>query len=158
MQTYDWQNNRNENLQYNLEKDRLINLSPRLVEDQSNFLFFCLPRVCNTTSIHFLNYLCKTYIIFCVRSAGSWLFLEVIGGPAIGLQHAVNSTSSSKLPVKLGRVSPSDLALKDSEVSGKHAQITWNSTVRSYVDLFIRLLHATSYTVRHTCLVLISEI
>jgi protein phosphatase len=158
VQTYDWQNNRNENLQYNLEKDRLINLSPRLVEDQSNFLFFCLPRVCNTTSIHFLNYLCKTYIIFCVRSAGSWLFLEVIAGPAIGLQHAVNSTSSSKLPVKLGRVSPSDLALKDSEVSGKHAQITWNSTVRSYVDLFIRLLHATSYTVRHTCLVLISEI
>jgi protein phosphatase len=128
VQTYDWQNNRNENLQYNLEKDRLINLSPRLVEDQSNFLFFCLPRVCNTTSIHFLNYLCKTYIIFCVRSAGSWLFLEVIAGPAIGLQHAVNSTSSSKLPVKLGRVSPSDLALKDSEVSGKHAQITWNST------------------------------
>jgi protein phosphatase len=123
VQTYDWQNNRNENLQYNLEKDRLINLSPRLVEDQR-----------------------------------SWLFLEVIAGPAIGLQHAVNSTSSSKLPVKLGRVSPSDLALKDSEVSGKHAQITWNSTVRSYVDLFIRLLHATSYTVRHTCLVLISEI
>jgi protein phosphatase len=93
VQTYDWQNNRNENLQYNLEKDRLINLSPRLVEDQR-----------------------------------SWLFLEVIAGPAIGLQHAVNSTSSSKLPVKLGRVSPSDLALKDSEVSGKHAQITWNST------------------------------
>ncbi|CAH8271605.1 unnamed protein product [Arabidopsis lyrata] len=93
VQTYDWQNNRNENLQYDLEKDRLTNLSPGLVEDQR-----------------------------------SWLSLEVIAGPAIGLQHVVNSTSSSKLPVKLGRVSPSDLALKDSEVSGKHAQITWNST------------------------------
>ncbi|KAG7551219.1 Forkhead-associated (FHA) domain [Arabidopsis thaliana x Arabidopsis arenosa] len=93
VQTYDWQNNRNENLQYDLEKDRLINLSPGLVENQR-----------------------------------SWLSLEVIAGPAIGLQHVVNSTSSSKLPVKLGRVSPSDLALKDSEVSGKHAQITWNST------------------------------
>ncbi|CAL9230879.1 unnamed protein product [Arabidopsis halleri] len=93
VQTYDWQNNRNENLQYDLEKDRVINLSPGLVEDQR-----------------------------------SWLSLEVIAGPAIGLQHVVNSTSSSKLPVKLGRVSPSDLALKDSEVSGKHAQITWNST------------------------------
>ncbi|KAG7555809.1 Forkhead-associated (FHA) domain [Arabidopsis suecica] len=93
VQTYDWQNNRNANLQYDLEKDRLINLSPGLVENQR-----------------------------------SWLSLEVIAGPAIGLQHVVNSTSSSKLPVKLGRVSPSDLALKDSEVSGKHAQITWNST------------------------------
>lgn len=75
----------------------------------------------------------KTYIIFCVRSAGSWLSLEVIAGPAIGLQHAVHSTSTSKLPVNLGRVSPADLVLKDSEVSGRHAQITWNSTVRSYI-------------------------
>ncbi|KAF3499184.1 hypothetical protein F2Q69_00044494 [Brassica cretica] len=69
----------------------------------------------------------KTHNISCVRSAGSWLSLEVISGPSVGLQYAVHSTNTSKLPVKLGRVS-SDMILKDSEVSGKHAQITWNST------------------------------
>ncbi|EOA19706.1 hypothetical protein CARUB_v10003567mg [Capsella rubella] len=63
-----------------------------------------------------------------IKDQRSWLFLEVIAGPAIGLQHAVHSTSTSKLPVKLGRISPADLVLEDSEVSGKHAQITWNST------------------------------
>ncbi|WZZ22021.1 hypothetical protein YC2023_123408 [Brassica napus] len=62
-----------------------------------------------------------------VKDQRSWLSLEVISGPSIGLQYAVQSTSTSKLPVKLGRVS-SDMILKDSEVSGKHAQITWNST------------------------------
>lgn len=60
--------------------------------------------------------------------------------------------------MNLGRVSPADMVLKDSEVSGKHAQITWNSAVRSYIVSFTRLLHVTSYTVRHTCLDLISEI
>ncbi|VVB15163.1 unnamed protein product [Arabis nemorensis] len=63
-----------------------------------------------------------------VKDQRSWLSLEVIAGPATGLQYAVHSTSTSKLPVSLGRVSPADLVLKDSEVSGKHAQITWNST------------------------------
>ncbi|CAN7067743.1 unnamed protein product [Brassica rapa subsp. trilocularis] len=62
-----------------------------------------------------------------VKDQRSWLSLEVISGPSVGLQYAVQSTSTSKLPVKLGRVS-SDMILKDSEVSGKHAQITWNST------------------------------
>nr|VDD33241.1 unnamed protein product [Brassica oleracea] len=62
-----------------------------------------------------------------VKDQRSWLSLEVISGPSVGLQYAVHSTSTSKLPVKLGRVS-SDMILKDSEVSGKHAQITWNST------------------------------
>lgn len=72
-----------------------------------------------------------TYITyFFVTSAGSWLSLEVISGPSLGLQYAVHSTSTSKIPVNLGRVS-SDMILKDSEVSGKHAQITWNSTVSS---------------------------
>jgi protein phosphatase len=33
------------------------------------------------------------------------------------------------LPITLGRVPPSDLVLKDSEVSGKHAQINWNAKV-----------------------------
>lgn len=60
--------------------------------------------------------------------------------------------------MSLGRVSPADLVLKDSEVSGKHAHITWNSTVRIYVVSFFLCLYVTSYTVRHTCLVLISEI
>ncbi|XP_010492983.1 PREDICTED: protein phosphatase 2C 70-like [Camelina sativa] len=91
VQTYDWQDNRSQNLQHDLEKDRRTDLSPSFVKDQR-----------------------------------SWMSLEVIAGPAIGLQHAVNSTITS--PVKLGRVSPADLVLKDSEVSGKHAQITWNST------------------------------
>ncbi|CAH8365314.1 unnamed protein product [Eruca vesicaria subsp. sativa] len=62
-----------------------------------------------------------------VKDQRSWLSLEVISGPSVGLQYAVHSTSTSKLPVNLGRVS-SDMVLKDSEVSGKHAQITWNST------------------------------
>ncbi|CAF1778342.1 unnamed protein product [Brassica napus] len=62
-----------------------------------------------------------------VKDQRSWLSLEVISGPSVGLQYAVHSTNTSKLPVKLGRVS-SDMILKDSEVSGKHAQITWNST------------------------------
>ncbi|KAG2300116.1 hypothetical protein Bca4012_011724 [Brassica carinata] len=62
-----------------------------------------------------------------VKDQRSWLSLEVISGPSLGLQYAVHSTSTSKLPVSLGRVS-SDMILKDSEVSGKHAQITWNST------------------------------
>ncbi|ESQ41936.1 hypothetical protein EUTSA_v10013082mg [Eutrema salsugineum] len=92
-QTYDLQNNISQNLQHDLEKDRLSELSPGLVKDQR-----------------------------------SWLSLEVIAGPSIGLQYAVQSTSTSELPVKLGRVSPADLILKDAEVSGKHAQITWNST------------------------------
>ncbi|XP_018442322.2 protein phosphatase 2C 70 [Raphanus sativus] len=62
-----------------------------------------------------------------VKDQRSWLSLEVISGPSLGLQYAVHSTSNSKLPVNLGRVS-SDMILKDSEVSGKHAQITWNSS------------------------------
>lgn len=113
-----------------LEKDILSELPPRVVvKDQSNFLLFCCARdINNTTSIHFFNYSCWTHNISCVRSAGSWLSLEVIAGPSVGLQYAVHSTNTSKLPVKLGRVS-SDMILKDSEVSGKHAQITWNSTV-----------------------------
>ncbi|XVF28907.1 hypothetical protein REPUB_Repub15cG0073100 [Reevesia pubescens] len=63
----------------------------------------------------------------CVRSAGSCLSLEVVSGPSRGLRCFVQSTSTSRLPVTLGRVSPSDLLLKDSEVSGKHAMINWKS-------------------------------
>ncbi|XP_004296916.1 PREDICTED: protein phosphatase 2C 70-like [Fragaria vesca subsp. vesca] len=54
------------------------------------------------------------------------LNLEVISGPSRGLRYSIPSTNSSRLPLTLGRVPPSDLLLKDSEVSGKHASINWN--------------------------------
>ncbi|CAJ2650996.1 unnamed protein product [Trifolium pratense] len=56
----------------------------------------------------------------------SCLTLEVITGPSCGLRCSVQSTNPSRLPLTLGRVSPSDLLIKDSEVSGKHALIKWN--------------------------------
>lgn len=62
-----------------------------------------------------------------INDPRSCLSLEVISGPSTGLHCSVNSTSASRLPLTLGRVSPSDLLLKDSEVSGKHALINWNS-------------------------------
>ncbi|XP_062189642.1 protein phosphatase 2C 70-like [Phragmites australis] len=57
----------------------------------------------------------------------SSLDLEVIAGPSHGVSCSRQSTSSSMLPITLGRVPPSDLVLKDSEVSGKHARISWNA-------------------------------
>ncbi|KAL8158175.1 protein phosphatase 2C 70-like [Apium graveolens] len=57
----------------------------------------------------------------------SILVLEVISGPSRGLRYSTQSTNKSGLPLTLGRVSPSALLLKDSEVSGKHAMINWNS-------------------------------
>ena len=71
----------------------------------------------------------------CVRSAGSCLTLEVISGPSRGLRCSVQSTNSSRMPLTLGRVSPSDLLIKDSEVSGKHALIKWNLDVNSLCSL-----------------------
>ncbi|KAG6766092.1 hypothetical protein POTOM_030158 [Populus tomentosa] len=56
----------------------------------------------------------------------SCLSLEVISGPSCGLRCSVQPTSASRLPLTIGRVS-SDLLLKDSEVSGKHAMINWNA-------------------------------
>lgn len=56
----------------------------------------------------------------------SCLTLEVISGPSQGTCFSIRSTDTSKLPLTLGRVSPSDLLLKDSEVSGRHAMINWN--------------------------------
>ncbi|XP_038991700.1 protein phosphatase 2C 70-like isoform X2 [Hibiscus syriacus] len=57
----------------------------------------------------------------------SCLSLEVVSGPSCGLQCSVLSTSTVKEPFTLGRVPPSNLLLKDLEVSGKHARINWNS-------------------------------
>ncbi|KAG8499781.1 hypothetical protein CXB51_006566 [Gossypium anomalum] len=56
----------------------------------------------------------------------SCLSLQVVSGPSCGLHCAVLSTSTARLPLTLGRVPPSYLLLKDYEVSGKHAMITWN--------------------------------
>ncbi|VFQ65244.1 unnamed protein product [Cuscuta campestris] len=56
----------------------------------------------------------------------SVLMLEVISGPSCGLRYSVQSSDTSRLPLSLGRVAPSDIMLKDSEVSGKHALINWN--------------------------------
>ncbi|KAE8690507.1 Protein phosphatase 2C 70 [Hibiscus syriacus] len=64
-----------------------------------------------------------------LRSAGSCLSLEVVSGPSRGTRCFVQSTDTLMLRLTLGRVSPSDLLLKDAEVSGKHAMITWNSNV-----------------------------
>ncbi|GMJ01864.1 kinase associated protein phosphatase, ROOT ATTENUATED GROWTH 1 [Hibiscus trionum] len=57
----------------------------------------------------------------------SCLSLEVVSGPSCGLHCSVQSTSTVGLPFTLGRVPPSNLLLKDLEVSGKHARINWNS-------------------------------
>ncbi|KAL3507958.1 hypothetical protein ACH5RR_033340 [Cinchona calisaya] len=56
----------------------------------------------------------------------SILTLEVISGPSRGTRYSLKSTNTSRLPLTLGRVSPSDLLVNDSEVSGKHAMINWN--------------------------------
>eukprot|EP00268_Persea_americana_P038762 TRINITY_DN3838_c0_g2_i2.p1 TRINITY_DN3838_c0_g2~~TRINITY_DN3838_c0_g2_i2.p1 ORF type:complete len:692 (-),score=135.18 TRINITY_DN3838_c0_g2_i2:52-2127(-) len=61
------------------------------------------------------------------QTAGSSsLTLEVKSGPSRGLCCTLQSTNNSRLPFILGRVPPSGLLLKDSEVSGKHAMINWN--------------------------------
>ncbi|PKA59312.1 Protein phosphatase 2C 70 [Apostasia shenzhenica] len=59
-------------------------------------------------------------------SLRSNLILEVIDGPSTGLHCSRSSKDTATLPLTLGRVSPSNVVLKDSEVSGKHALINWN--------------------------------
>ncbi|WOL08846.1 protein phosphatase 2C 70 isoform X1 [Canna indica] len=59
-------------------------------------------------------------------SLRSSLTLEVISGPSQGLCISRESAHTNMPPLTLGRVAPSDLLLKDSEVSGKHANINWN--------------------------------
>lgn len=93
-----------------------------------------------------------------VRSAGSCLNLEVISGPSKGLHFSQTSTSTSKPQVTLGRLSPCHISLlTDSEVSGKHALISWNSNVlvpnlfyfqTFLIDPFISLL----YLIKKMCL------
>lgn len=76
----------------------------------------------------------------CVRSAGSILMLETVSGPSRGLRYSTQSTNISGLPLTLGRVPPSALLLKDSEVSGKHAMIKWNLNV-----IFLKLCYLILY-------------
>ncbi|KAF7075540.1 hypothetical protein CFC21_080308 [Triticum aestivum] len=59
-------------------------------------------------------------------TVGSHLALEVIAGPSHGINRYLQSGNTSMLPMTLGRIPQSDLVLKDSEVSGKHARIDWN--------------------------------
>ncbi|KAJ4910741.1 Protein phosphatase 2C 70 [Raphanus sativus] len=118
-------NNTSQNLQHDLEKDTLSDLSPGLVSELSPGL---------------------------VNDQRSWLCLEVISGPSIGIQLAVDSLSTSKLPLNLGRVPPSSMILKDPEVSGNHAQITWNSTISKWELVDMGSLNGTllnSRSVRH---------
>ncbi|KAK9139745.1 hypothetical protein Scep_009426 [Stephania cephalantha] len=50
------------------------------------------------------------------------LILEVISGPSRGLFFRLQSTSTSRLPLTVGRVSPSDLLLNDPEVQITHPE------------------------------------
>ncbi|XP_023521627.1 protein phosphatase 2C 70-like isoform X1 [Cucurbita pepo subsp. pepo] len=56
----------------------------------------------------------------------SYLTLEVTSGPSRGVRYSIHSADTSRLQLTLGRAPPSDIQLKDSEVSGKHASIKWN--------------------------------
>ncbi|XP_061986839.1 protein phosphatase 2C 70-like isoform X2 [Populus nigra] len=105
VQTHVRKEDQNPNLKSDLKNDLLQDLAPKGIADQSNFC---------------LSLMGKRAIL------GSCLSLEVISGPSCGLRCSVQPTSASRLPLTLGRVS-SDLLLKDSEVSGKHAMINWNA-------------------------------
>ena len=80
---------------------------------------------------------CVLYYFVCF--SGSCLTLEVISGPSQGERYFIESSNSRKLPLTLGRVPPSDLLMKDSEVSGKHAMINWNSTVKILMTIYMCL-------------------
>lgn len=115
-----------------LQNDRLQDFVHRDITDQSNFLTLSmiqLPLLC----VFAFALMCSTYLS--VRSAGSCLTLEVISGPSRGQCCSVQSTNPSRLPLTLGRIPPSDLMIKDSEVSGKHALIKWNLDVNPFLFL-----------------------
>ena len=60
------------------------------------------------------------------------MILEFISGPSSGVRISQQSTSVSGLSLRIGRVPENDLAVKDSEVYGKHALVNWNLKV-SYI-------------------------
>ncbi|KAJ8766291.1 hypothetical protein K2173_022350 [Erythroxylum novogranatense] len=84
----------------------------------------------------------RDYVPKVIADQSSCLSLEVISGPCRGLRCTVQSTSASGLPLTLGRVS-SDLVLKDSEVSGKHAMINWNVDRKKWELLDMGSLNGT---------------
>lgn len=59
--------------------------------------------------------------------------MEVVAGPSSGFRCTFHSTNESQLPLTLGRVPPCGLLFNDSEVSGKHAMINWNSSVQMFL-------------------------
>ncbi|KAK3126679.1 hypothetical protein QOZ80_7AG0560550 [Eleusine coracana subsp. coracana] len=82
----------------------------------------------------------------------SSLDLEVIAGPSHGISCSRQSSSTSMLTITLGRVPPSDLVLKDSEVSGKHARINWNAKTLKWELVDLGSLNGTflnSHAVHH---------
>ncbi|KAJ1686064.1 hypothetical protein LUZ63_017454 [Rhynchospora breviuscula] len=60
-----------------------------------------------------------------IRTEVSTLSLEVISGPSSGLSMSITS-ATSLATLTIGRVPPSSLILKDSEVSGRHAVVNFN--------------------------------
>uniref|UniRef100_A0A0D9WWT0 protein-serine/threonine phosphatase n=1 Tax=Leersia perrieri TaxID=77586 RepID=A0A0D9WWT0_9ORYZ len=70
------------------------------------------------------------------------LDVEVIAGPSHGITCSRQSTSPT-VPITLGRVPPSDLVLKDSEVSGKHARINWNAKTSKWEIVDMGSLNGT---------------
>lgn len=82
----------------------------------------------------------------------SILVLEVISGLSHGTRCCVKSTDTSRLPLTLGRVSPSDLLIQDSDVSGKHAMINWNPNRLKWELIDMGSLNGTrlnSHSVHH---------
>ncbi|KAF9673905.1 hypothetical protein SADUNF_Sadunf10G0072500 [Salix dunnii] len=88
------------------------------------------------------NDLLQQFVPKVIADQRSCLSLEVISGPSRGLRCSVQSTSASRLPLTLGRVS-SDLLLKDSEVSGKHAVINWNADKNNWELIDMGSLNGT---------------
>lgn len=87
-----------------------------------------------------------------IQFSRSRLMLEVIAGPARGVCCSRLSTETSILPLTLGRVAPSDLVLRDSEVSGKHAIINWNMNIAKWELVDMGSLNGTylnSYAIYH---------
>ncbi|XP_007034676.2 PREDICTED: protein phosphatase 2C 70 [Theobroma cacao] len=99
-------------------------VTDRLVEVQNHGR---LPNQSQNLKFGVENDRLQEFLPKAINGQRSCLSLEVVSGPSRGLRCSVQSTSTSKLPLTVGRVSPSDLLLKDSEVSGKHAMINWNS-------------------------------
>ncbi|KAI3469542.1 hypothetical protein Pfo_026205 [Paulownia fortunei] len=81
----------------------------------------------------------------------SILMLEVVSGPSRGLRYSTDSTNTPKLPVTMGRVSPSHILLKDSEVSGKHATINWNLNELKWELVDMGSLNGTFLNSRAVC-------